>query len=76
MSTTAAQNSRSSDPNLTQASLTCSHTAALVPLPTSHVNCTASSYGRRVHRRTGHAGCWMDAGLHEGVQQQVHPAFT
>lgn len=59
VSTDAGKSSRQSDHNLTQVSLTCSHTAALVPVPTSRVNCTASSCSRRVHLRAGCPGCWL-----------------
>ena len=53
MSTDAGKSSRQGDHNFTQVSLTCSHTAALVPVPTSRVSRTISRSSRRVHRRAG-----------------------
>ena len=63
MSTDAGKSSRQSDHNFTQVSLTCSHTAALVPVPTSRVSCTISRCSRRVNRRAGCPGYWL-AGAH------------
>ena len=53
MSTDAGKSSRQGDHNFTQVSLTCSHTAALVPVPTSRVSRTISRSSRRVNRRAG-----------------------
>ena len=53
VSTDAGKSSRQGDHNFTQVSLTCSHTAALVPVPTSRVSRTISRSSRRVHRRAG-----------------------
>ena len=56
VSTDAGKSSRQGDHNFTQVSLTCSHTAALVPVPTSHVRRTILHSSRRVHRRAGCPG--------------------
>ena len=53
MSTDAGKSSRQGDHNFTQVSLTCSHTAALVHVPTSRVSRTISRSSRRVNRRAG-----------------------
>ena len=48
VSTDAGKSSRQGDHNFTQVSLTCSHAAALVPVPTSHVSRTILRSSRRV----------------------------
>ena len=66
MPTNAGESSRPSDHNFKQVSLTCWHTTALMPMPTSNVSRTVSHCSLRVHRHAGRPGCWIAVVKHEG----------
>ena len=76
MSTTAGKSHRSSDHNFNQVIMTCWHTTALMPMPTSHVSRTVSHRSLHVHRCTGRPGCWIAVVKHEGHIKQVRPEVT
>ena len=76
VSTNAGESRRPSDHNFKQVSLTCWHTAVLMPMPTSHVSRTVSHCSLRVHRHAGRPGCWIAVVKHEGHIKQVRPEVT